>query len=56
MHVEREAGVSRRQDIGSDGYAARFHAIKVSGTKELDMFIIVPIDDAFLPYLLAECL
>lgn len=33
-------GMMNRQDISSDGYAARFHAIKASGAKELDMFIL----------------
>lgn len=33
-------GMMNRDDISSDGYVARFHAIKSSGAKELDMFIM----------------
>ena len=41
MPIEKlGVGMMNRHDISSDGYAARFHAIKTSGAKELDMFIM----------------
>ena len=41
MPIEKlGVGMMNRHDISSDGYAARFHAIKASGAKELDMFIM----------------
>lgn len=51
MPVEKcGIGMMNRADITTDGYLARFHAIRASGAMEIDMFNM-PIDDKFLPYL-----